>query len=366
MIIVLFVACDKKTKISPSGKSVKLTVLASLSGKGEAYGMQGLEGFKAAKNMMPLLPNGDEIVFEVVDDASDIQKAKEAIELIDTNISALITFSNSNIQLGITDVTEKKKLPTLSSIATHDSFTKNSSYMSRLSMSNSIEAEVAASYIRDELLINRVGVIYRKNNIFSVSLAESFKKEFESISGDIAKMISISELADIKEPYQIVMDRLDLDLIFFTTDAEFSYNFLKVFDELDGSIRLFGSDGLLSDMKRHYPHKLHLLDGVLVIDHYADNMNKNTNYIKLQRYLKSKKIQMSSFAALGYESYLFIYNALKECPNYSRECINNNLRNSKPINALVSTMYTRDGDMQRPIYVNEIEDAKMLRRVKVY
>ena len=131
-------------------------------------------------------------------------------------------------------------------------------------------------------------------------------------------------------------------------------------------VTISGSDGLLSDMQKHYSKELNLLDGILIVDHDANDMYKNALAEDLEKYFKKKNLQLSSFAGLGYESYQFLYAALKRCPGYSRECVNDALRNSEVIEGIVSIMQTTDGAMQRPIYINEIQDNKMYRKVKVY
>jgi len=365
-LLVFFNGCDRKVSIMPSGKSVEVAIIASQSGEQHAFGVQGLEGLYAAKALKPLLPNGDEIVFKIYDDNSSASVAQNLIRNLEENITALITMSGSDIQLSIAKLTQRVKLPTLSAIATHDDFVNMSPYMTRLSMSNTVEAQICASYIRDEMLLNRVGVIYSENNAYSKSIAEHFKDNFGSISGEVVEMISIEKLGKTIQDYQSLLDHLELDLIYFTTDAKISYHFLKGFHKLKSKVKLFATDGLLSDMQKNYPQERDILDGVLLIDHYSHDMYKNEQAEELEKYFKSHKLVISSFAGLGYESYQLMYATLEACPDYSRECVNDTLRNSKVLEGIVSVIQTVDGAMQRPIYINEIRNNKMHRIVKVY
>ena len=366
VLLVFLNACDRKVSIMPSGKSVEIAIIGSQSGEQNAFGVQGLEGLYAAKSLKPLLPNGDEVVFRIYDDNSSANIAKKLIRSLDKNITALITMSGSDIQLSIAKLTQRLKFPTLSAIATHDGFVNMSRYMTRLSMSNTIEAQICASYIRDEMLVNRVGVIYSENNAYSKSIAEQFKDSFGSISGEVVEMISIENLGKTLQGYQTLLDSLELDLIYFTTDAKTSYHFLKGFYKLKTKVKLFATDGLLSDMQKNYPHENDILDGVLLIDHYSYDMHKNKQAKEFETYFKKYKLVISSFAGLGYESYQLMYASLEKCPDYSRECVNDALRNSDVLEGIVSIIQTVDGAMQRPIYINEIRDNKMHRIVKVY
>lgn len=367
LAVLLFLsACDQRGNIIASGKAVHVKVIASQNGEGLAYGKQGLKGLLAGKALKPLLPNGDEIVFEIEDDASDEEKTKGFIRDCDLNISALLTFSNSEIQREIAPVIQKVKLPTLAVIATDDDFIKMSQYMTRLSMSNSIEAEVIAGYIRDELLFDRVGIVFSDKSVYAESLAGNFAKKFTALEGKVVLNRSIESLEDFETDYQKLFEALNLDLIFLSTNAELTHNFLKRFNPQQSDIKLFVSDGLLSDMQKHYPDDLELLDKALTIDHYAHNMKLNSNAEKLHKYFKKKKYLLSSFAGLGYESYQFLYSALSQCQGYERECINKHFRDSKVVEGIVSVMQSMKGDMQRPIYINEIRRGMMYRKVKVY
>ncbi len=365
--ILLFLnGCEKKRSVLASGKKVFIKIIASQSNEGIAYGIQGLQGLQAAKELHPFLPNGDEIIFDISDDASDTTQAKDILATIDDNITALLTFSNSDMQLYIASLIQKMKIPTLAVIATHDDFIKQSEYMTRLSMSNSIEAEVSAAYVRDEMLMNRVGIVYSEKSIYSKSVASYFREKFLTLGGEIAIDQSIESMKNTDINYQELLDIIDLDLIFITTDAIGSYQFLKKFNSLQSDVKIFVTDGLFSDMQKHYPKELKILDGVLSIDHYSHNMDENKHIKYLQSYFEDEKILISSFAGLGYEAYQLLYKALRLCPKYERTCINTKLRNSGVFDGVVSILETIDGDMQRPLYINEIQDAQMLRKVKVY
>jgi branched-chain amino acid transport system substrate-binding protein len=364
--LLFLTACDQRAGIVASGKTVRVKVIASQNGEGLAYGNQGLKGLLGAKALKPLLPNGDEIVFEIEDDGSDEEKSKGFIHDCDVNISTLLTFSSSDIQREIAPLIQKLKLPTLAVIATDDDFTKISQYMTRLSMSNSIEAEVIAGYIRDELLLDRVGIVFSDKSIYAQSVASDFAKKFTALEGKVVLNRSIESLNDSKIDYQKLFETSNLDLIFLSTNAELSYDFLKRFSPQQNDIKLFVSDGLLSDMQKRYPDDLELLDGALTIDHFAHDMKLNANAKKLNQYFKEKKYLLSSFGGLGYEAYQFLYSALSECQGYERECINKYFRDSKVFEGIVSVMQSIDGDMQRPIYVNEIRNGLMYRKAKVY
>jgi len=367
LVALLFLsACEQRAKIIASGNTVHVKVIASQNGEGLAYGKQGLKGLLAAKALRPLLPNGDEIVFEIEDDDSDGLKTKGFIRDCDENISALLTFSDSDIQREIAPVIQKVKLPTLAVIATDNDFNKMSQYLTRFSMSNSMEAEVIAGYVRDELFLDRVGVVFSDQSIYAQTLARDFVKKYTALEGKVVLNRTVESLNDSKIDYEKLFKSLNLDLIFLSTNAELTHHFLKRFKPQQSDIKLFVSDGLLSDMQKHYPDDLDLLDEALTIDHYAHDMKLNSNAKTLHRFFKEKKYQLSSFAGLGYESYRFLYNALSQCPGYERECINKHFRNSKAVEGIVSVMQSSEGDMQRPVYINTIHKGLMYRNVKVY
>ncbi|MDH3827193.1 MAG: hypothetical protein OET21_07245, partial [Desulfobacterales bacterium] len=63
--------CDQKPAIEPSGKTIKIGIIAPFSGPVLAYGTEGLKGMQVAMQLQPYLDNGNGIELVVEDDKNE-------------------------------------------------------------------------------------------------------------------------------------------------------------------------------------------------------------------------------------------------------------------------------------------------------
>jgi hypothetical protein len=74
-----------------------------------------------------------------------------------------------------------------------------------------------------------------------------------------------------------------------------------------------------------------------------------------------------SYAALGFEAYFRLKQALDQCvPDYSRDCLAAKIRNVQSFTGVFGKYAIKDGDSLRPVIVSEIQDGSLQLLVKVY
>lgn len=169
----------------PSGRQVTVAVIATQAGADGAFGRQGMQGFKAAMEAYPLLRNGDRVDVRFFDDNGSQLAPSGAVGLAEeSGAVALVSIQNSDMTLRLGPVVSLAHLPTVAVTATHEAIPA-SAYVSQLSMSNETEGDVAAFYARDEMLLDRVGIVYDRRNAFSTSLAMRFKA---TLHGEIQRL----------------------------------------------------------------------------------------------------------------------------------------------------------------------------------
>ena len=176
-----------KPQIKPSGHKVKVGVIGPLSGINMSKGMEGIQGIKIAQKLIPYLNNGDEIELVAKDDQDMPEKSIKALKtLIETDkVSAVLMLSGSDSVLAIAKVANQYKIPIITLFASHPSITKYSSFVNQFNFDDMFQASVAALYIRDELLIDRVAIITKSDNIHFSYLANEFAKQFKITDGSV-------------------------------------------------------------------------------------------------------------------------------------------------------------------------------------
>jgi len=365
LILILFTSCVKDKKISPSGKVVKIGVLAPLSGDDKRFGKQSLFGIKSANEHKQYLNNGDEIVFEIIDTKTNYIYAKKALEsLKNKNIKAVLSFEGSDSMISLSKKLKNFKIPMLVSIATNNEITKLNSYITQVCMSNDSEAIVASHYLKDEKLIHNVGVLYDSTNRYSTQLSKGFIEYFEKLTGTIVFEIDISSNGGLDEFKNV--DKKNVEMIFNALDARLSYDILKILKKQNDSIEILGTDGLFSDILEYYKDDVSFFDGISVIEHYTNEEDVSEKAEKLKQYLNKYNLKESSFAFLAYDSYELLYYALNTCEDYKPECINTMLQNSDVIEGIHGNFNIIDAKSKREIYVNKIQNEKLVKEIVTY
>lgn len=363
---IFFSGCDKNKVIKPSGKVVKVLVVAPFSGKDKRLGDQSMLGLKSAKKMKKYLPNGDEIVFELCDTKSRLSVAKREFSKIvnNENIVAAISFMSSTNMVSMRDEFKKYKIPAIATIATNNDVVKEGGYVSQICMSNHHQSLVAAHYVRDEKLMQYVGIVFESKNRYSVALAKEFRDVFIKIGGKVNFFIDVGDKKGLEK---LKNTRLkNTEILFSSLNSTLTAKIFKIMHNKNWDISLLGSDGLLSDALEETPKDITLFDGIYVVDHYAQDLSLNKRRKTFEKYLEKDGYKNSTYALLAYDGYQLLRYALETCPKYDKECINAVFQDSDVIKGIAGNFSMLDAKVKREIYVDKIQNATLHKEVIIY
>ena len=106
--MLLISGCNRKPAIEPSGKKIKIGIIAAFSGADLVKGKEGVKGVKIGMQLQPYLDNGDGIELVLGDDKDDstltVKLLKKLAEV--DKVSAIVTFSSSGQVLAMADVAD--------------------------------------------------------------------------------------------------------------------------------------------------------------------------------------------------------------------------------------------------------------------
>jgi branched-chain amino acid transport system substrate-binding protein len=380
LAVIIFLAlwihgCDRKPVIEPSGKTIKIGLIAPLSGPDELKGQEGLRGMQFGMQMQPYLQNGDRIELVTADDRNDPALAVHVLQELAAkeNVAAIITFSSSDPVLAMAKVADENKTPILAAIATHPDITRNNAFISQLCFDDRFQGTTAALFVRDELLVDKVAVFVNSNSVYSRDLASQFEKKFESIGGEITDRIVLAEGgAELHPQIKMVQDHSP-ELLYLPIKAGDVLRVIREAQELHWKPQMMGSDGLLSAIIKQHKKELHLFEGMLAIDFFSHRAGL-TPFGKKARdaYKHTPKgkegAASTTYSTLGVEGYVLLLGALNRCSDPAdRECINAKIRSTINFQGIMGNITIRpDGKAERPLYINTIEDGRAEFIVKVY
>jgi len=360
-------SCGETPQIEPSGKMIKVGVIAPFSGEELAKGENGLEGMKTAMQLQPYLVNGDGIELIVADDRDDpatsIKMLKKMAEV--DGVSAIVTFSSSGQVLAMATVADTYKVPIIAVLATHPDTTGNNAYVSQLCFDDIFQGTVAALFVRDELLIDKVAVFVDPNSNYSSNLAREFERKFVSLGGMITDVIFLPNgPKDTTDILKRVHDK-DPELLYLPIDVIDVIRMVKEADMLNWKPQLMASDGFISTAIAKHKEEISLLEGVLATDLFSDSMPLTSWGAKVKSRHKGR---MTGYAALGIEGYVFLLSAMNRCNDPAdRDCINGNIRSTSNFTGVMGKISVDSkGKANRPLLVNAIQDGRANFIVKVY
>lgn len=369
-ILYLLSGCNRTPSIQPSGKSVKIGIIAPLSGDHLYKGKEGLKGINYVLQNTPLLQNGDKIEIIIKDDKNNPKLSAKALEELVSkhNVSAILTLSGSNAVLGLTKYADTFKTPIISLLATHPRITRDNNYVSQLGFNDHFQGLASALFVHDELLFDRVAIFKNSKNVYSTSLANTFKQKFESVRGQV---IHYGEFID--NPTKLNRKLIELrnkkvQLIYLPINAKEVIEIITALDELNWRPKIMGSDGLLSNILTKYHDDIHKLNGIISTDFYSSDVPLTEFGVRTKQSYESSQGNLTSYSMMGIEGMTLLINAMNHCAaSLTTKCIHEQINSGIAFNGFIGKINLNpDGVAQRALLVNEIDNGQLKYIVQIY
>jgi branched-chain amino acid transport system substrate-binding protein len=370
-IVLWLGGCDQKPAIEPSGKTIKVGIIAPLSGPEHTYGEEGIKGLEIAMLLQPYLQNGDRIELIVADDKNEQALTVKLLEklVVEDKVSAIIAFSSSSPVLAMAKVADEYKTPILAAFATHPDITKHNGFISQLGFDDNFQGIVAALFVRDDLLVDTVAVFRNSDSAYSKHLASEFEAKFKSIGGEITDSISLDENSDDLSKILTSVHAKTPELIYLPISATDVIRIIKEVSKLHWEPKMMGSDGLVATMLAQHKKEIDLLDGMLTTDFFAYSMPLTPFGEKARdKYNETSSDTPTDYVALGAEGYALLRSAMNRCNDPAdRECINHQIRSTTNFEGIIGNITIGpNGKAQRPLCINSIQNGRSKFLFKVY
>jgi len=362
LIILTLLSCDRGgTQVLKSGKTLYIGVLLPVE---QVLNHKATNALKVLAQSQGLLENGDSLSLEFEYVKSNPEKS--FISLCQKqDLVAIISFLNSTQTLGLKELMEARKIPVISTIATHSKVTKTK-YISKICINNKMQAHVAASYLRDELFISKVSVLSTKNDAFSLELSAFFIKRYERLGGEVKAQLDTQMM--INKPQIFIQNLKDnkTKTLYMSIDAENTRHLLKLLEKEKITLTILAHDGLLSEFMAIFPKDIKLLNGIFVIDNYADDIVLSDKANSFANEMQNQFSTLDSYDLLSFDAWSLLKKGLNACSTEEKECLNQYMRHCKSFEGAVESIRMENASAYRAAYVNEIKNSKMRVKVKVY
>lgn len=170
------------------GDTIKVGIVASLSGENKPWGDDSVEGAKMAVQEINDKGgiNGKKVELLVQDDASTPEGGKTAAEkLLSQNVVEILGEVSSSITIQIANSAFEKNVPVVDIGGTKTTLTDIGSNVFRVCYTDDFQGPVMATFAYEELGLRNVALMTDNQQAYSQGLSASFKEEFEKLGGKI-------------------------------------------------------------------------------------------------------------------------------------------------------------------------------------
>lgn len=315
---------------------IKIGVLLPLTGSQAFYGKEAKNGIDLAlKNF-----NDPKLKIKlIIEDtqSTPLEAAKGINKLITTDkVSVVIAEVISSNAIAAASIAEKAKIPIISPAATNDSVTLGKKYVFRTCFIDSFQGVVMANFATKNLRAKSAVILEDSDSDYSKGLSESFKSTFVKSGGIIFKVLNYSQkdtsytaqLGDIR--------KLKPDVVFIPGFHQQVGVILREAKELNITAKMLGGDGWFTPELRMIAKGAEI--GSYTSTHYSTDSNEPKVKFFIESYSKKYLAKPSAHAALGYDTFNLVTNALKGLQNFDSEKITEALSKTKDFPGITGTI----------------------------
>lgn len=316
-IVACFVLVSGCKNVSQE-KSVSIGVNLALSGTGMSYGESTERGIELAKDIVNKNGGifGQPVEVISVDNHGLPDDAQAAVkELSMRHVSAIIGPNMTACALAVIPEAEVGKIPIISPAGTHPDITVDGStrevyrYMFRATFIDAYQGRAMADYAVRQFRGKTAAVVYDGTSTYSRSLAEFFRKAFEADGGTVPVFLALDQLDSGWTDMAKILAASPCDVIyapFYDEQAAQCINAIRG----NGMMQpILGPDGWNGQTLAQSVNPSWLTQ-IYYTDHYANDVKRSESEAFAEAYYEKYGLLPDSYAALGYDSFMMIVDAV--------------------------------------------------------
>ena len=333
------------------GDTIKIGVLAPLTGEVSVYGIATSNGIKMGVDEINEKGGilGKQIELITMDEKGDPTEAVNAYNsLVDQGIVALIGDVTSKPCLAVAEVALEDNMPMLTATGTAEDITKVGPNVFRTCFMDPFQGKIMATFAADNLKAKKVAVMFDNGSDYSKGLADSFKAQAEEKGMEVTAFEGYAT-ADID--FTTLLNKI----IATSPDAIFVPDY-------------YGDVSLVLDQARTAGYTGAMLggdgwDGVLTTlpednfsNHYSAADTVAADF--LSKYQELFGLEGNAFAALGYDSAYIMAQAIEAAGSTDSQAIIDALAAVEFDGVTGHITFDENGDPIKSVAVTKFVDGK--------
>ena len=311
---------------------IKIGVFEPLTGANGAGGADEVDGIKLANKLFPKVL-GKTVQLVVVDNKSDkVEAANAATVLVQKEkVKAVIGSWGSSLSMSGGPIFAEAKVPAVAVSATNPNVTKGNEYYFRVCFLDPFQGTVNAAYAFNTLKAKKVAIIREVSNDYSVGLAKFFVDEFVKLSGDPKSIVATSDYNTGDQDFSAQLTNIkqfNPDVIFAPGNYTESALIIKQARALGMTTQFLGGDTWDENAFLEVGGKA--VEGATFSTFFANDVPINkTSEAFLKAFRDEYKKEPAAVAALGYDAYRVILDAITRANSAEPQKIRDALASTK-------------------------------------
>lgn len=362
LCMVLAMICGFTGLSIAADDTIRIGVYLPLTGQNAFGGQLELEGVQMAhKEMNEVL--GKKVELFVVDNKSDKVEAANAVNrLIEKEkVNAIIGTYGSSLAMAGGEVAEKAKVPMMGTSCTNPLVTQGKKYIFRVCFIDPFQGAGAATYAFKDLDMKKAALLIDVANDYSVGLASFFKQSFTKLGGEVVASLNYqSGDQDFTAQLQEIISK-EPDVMFIPSYFAEGAIIMKQAKELGANFKIMGGDAMDNPeitaiggnavegfMHTTFPYDPSMPDMNPVAAKFTEGWNK----------IHPEK-DPNVNAALGYDSYMIILDAITRAGSAEPQAITDALSATKDfVGVTGTTTINETHDAEKPVGLVMIQNGK--------
>lgn len=327
---VSIVGCSGSS--SSSDDVIKIGVFEPLTGANGAGGADEYDGIKLANKLSPEVL-GKKVQLVVVDNKSDKVEAANAATVLaqKEKVNAVLGSWGSSLSMAGGPIFAEAKIPAVAVSATNPAVTKGNDFYFRVCFLDPFQGTVGAAYAFNELKAKKVAIIREVSNDYSVGLAKFFVDHFVKLSGDEKAIVATADYNTGDQDFSAQLTNIkqfEPDVIFAPGNYTESALIIKQARDLGITAKFIGGDTW--DINAFLEVGGAAVEGAIVSTFFANDVPINkTSEAFLKSFRDEYKKEPPAVAALGYDAYLVVLDAIKRANSAEPQKIREALTQTK-------------------------------------
>ncbi|MBU5436877.1 ABC transporter substrate-binding protein [Tissierella sp. MSJ-40] len=355
---------SKETAGGDDEEVIKIGVFEPMTGSSAAGGEMTVEGIKLANETRSEVL-GKKVELVIVDNKSDkVEAANAASRLIEKDkVVAIIGSYSSSLSMAAGDIVKNARVPAVGCSPTNPLVTLNNDYYFRVCFIDPFQGTVMANYAFNDLGAKKAAIIQDVQQDYSVGLSKYFIDSFKKLTGDDNSIVGITSYNTGDQDFSAQLTNvkgLNPDVIFAPGNYGECALLIKQARDLGINVPILGGDTWEA------PEFIDIggtaVEGAVFSTHFTSEAPvTELSKTFLSDYEAKYKKEANAFAALGYDAYMVILDAIERANSTDSIKIKENIATTKDFVGATGTItLDTNGDAVKSAVIKKVDGGKFV------